>query len=224
MAATPFRPEIVDLSVPIDDRVPTYPGDPVPRFCAAHTIANHGFNIARMEMGSHCGTHCDAPYHFVEDGARIDELPLDMFVGTGVVIDVRGRGRRITTDDLGPRLDAVGPGTIVLLQTGWSTHLYEDDYFDHPFLTAEACEALLARGARTIGIDAMNIDETADRPIDRADFPCHRLICEAGGVIVENLTNLDAITFEDPVISVLPLRFAGGDAAPARAVAFRPVI
>ena len=72
---------------------------------------------------------------------------------------------------------------------------------------------------RTIGIDAMNIDETTSDPIDRAAFPCHREISAAGGVIIENLTNLMAIDFDAPVVSVLPLRFAGGDGAPARAVA-----
>ena len=215
--------KLVDLSIPVDADTPIYPGDPEPRFCLAHTIANHGFNVSRMEMSSHCGTHCDAPFHFLEDGARIDELPLEMFVGCGVVIDVRRLEAHETIEQqiLEPYGHKLGPGAIAMLQTGWSARLDTATYFDHPFLSEAACRWLLDRGVRTIGIDAMNIDETTDGPIDRAAFPCHREICAAGGVIIENLANLDAIDFEDPLISVLPLRYVGGDGAPARAVAMQ---
>jgi kynurenine formamidase len=212
---------IVDLSIPVDEQTPVYPGDPLPRFCLAHTIANHGFNVSRMEMSSHCGTHCDAPFHFLADGARIDEVPLERFIGPAVVIDVRRRAGHtpIETDALTAYDDRLGPGAIAILHTGWSERLGTDTYFDHPFLSEPACSWLLERGVRTIGIDAMNIDETTSAPIDRAAFPCHREISAAGGVIIENLTNLSAIDFEEPVVSVLPLRFIGGDGAPARAVA-----
>jgi kynurenine formamidase len=212
---------IVDLSIPVDDSTPVYPGDPVPRFCLAHTVANHGFNVSRMEMASHCGTHCDAPFHFLEPGAKIDELPLERFVGPAVVMDVRGLDAhgRIEREALLPYESRLDSEVIAILHTGWSERLGTDTYFDHPFLTEDACDWLLMRGVRTIGIDAMNIDETTAAPIDRAAFPCHRDICGAGGVIVENLSNLEAIDFDHPVVSVLPLRYVGGDGAPARAVA-----
>jgi kynurenine formamidase len=213
--------KIVDLSIPVQTDTPVYPGDPMPQFCLAHTIASHGFNVSGMEMSSHCGTHCDAPYHFLEDGARIDELPLERFIGRGVIVDARGLEPHspIDVEALTPHAAAIGPNTIALLHTGWSGRLGNDTYFDHPYLSERACMWLLERGVRTIGIDAMNIDETTDGPIDRAAFPCHREICAAGGVIIENLANLAAVDFHDPLISVLPVRFTGGDAAPARAVA-----
>jgi kynurenine formamidase len=212
---------IVDLSIPVDVSTPVYPSDPVPRFCLAHTVANHGFNVSRMEMASHCGTHCDAPFHFVEDGAKIDELPLERFVGPAMVMDVRGLEAhgRIEREQLAGYGDGLAPDVIAILHTGWSERVGTDTYFDHPFLAEEACAWLLERGVRTIGIDAMNIDETTAGPIDRGAFPCHRDICGAGGVIIENLSNLAAIDFAEPVISVLPLRYVGGDAGPARAVA-----
>ena len=212
---------IIDLSIPVDEQTPVYPGDPLPRFCLAHTIANHGFNVSRMEMSSHCGTHCDAPFHFLADGARIDEVPLERFIGPAVVIDVRGLDGHaaIEADAVSGYADRLAPGAIAVLHTGWSARLGTDTYFDHPYLSEAACLWLLDRGVRTIGIDAMNIDETTNAPIDRAAFPCHREISAAGGVIIENLTNLSAIDFDDPVLSVLPLRFVGGDGAPARAIA-----
>ena len=212
---------IVDLSMPIDDRTPFYPGDPEPRVCAATTIARDGVNVAHLDIGSHTGTHCDAPYHFLEDGLRIDELPLERFTGTGVVVDCTNVAPRtpVTVEDLAPYEDRFRPGTIVLLRTGWDERATPGTVFDHPFLDGEACGHLLDRGVLTIGIDAINLDETPDGPIDRDRFPCHERISRAGGVIVENLVGLGRIDFAEPLISVLPLHVPGGDGAPTRAVA-----
>jgi kynurenine formamidase len=214
---------VVDLSVPLDDATPVYPGDPPIRLLPAATIAHDGYNLLDVHMGSQSGTHCDAPYHFDPDGARIDELDLRMFAGPGVVVDVRGLADRtaIGVGHLAPFLDRVGAGVLVVLHTGWSAHLRRPRYSDHPYLGADACRALLDRGVRTIGLDTPNIDETPDAAHPEGDWPCHRMIAAAGGVIVENLTNLVAVDFADPFLSVLPLRMTGADGAPVRAVALQ---
>jgi kynurenine formamidase len=213
---------VVDLSIPIDGTTPFYPGDPEPRVCAATTIARDGFNVSRLELGSHTGTHCDAPFHFLEDGPTLDQLPLERFVGPGVLVDATGLEPRapITWERLEERADAFGPGAIVLLHTGWDARRTDPSYFDHPYLDGDACERLLATGVRTIGIDAINIDETPAGDLDRATFRCHGAISAAAGVIVENLANLQALYgVAAPTVSVLPLRLAGADGAPTRAVA-----
>ena len=211
-----FVRRVVDLSVPLDDRTPVYPGDPPVRLTPAATIARDGYNLLAVRMGSQSGTHCDAPYHFREGGARVDALDLRLFAGPGVIVDVRGRPDRypIAVPDLAPHLDRVGPGTIVVLHTGRPDH-------DHPYLAADACRALLDRGVRTIGLDTPNVDETPDDWHPGGTYPCHHMIAEAGGVIVENLANLAAVDFPDPFLSVLPLRLTGADGAPVRAVAMQ---
>jgi kynurenine formamidase len=213
---------VVDLSVPLDDDTPVYPGDPPVRRTPAATIARDGYNLLAVHLGSQSGTHCDAPYHFRADGPRIDELDLRLFIGRGVLVDVRGLPDRqpIGVADLG-LLDRVGSGTIVVLHTGWSAHHGTPRYVDHPYLGAVACRALLDRGVRTIGLDTPNIDETPDATHPDGGWPCHRMIAAAGGVIVENLTNLAAVDFPDPFLSVLPLRLTGADGAPVRAVALQ---
>ena len=207
---------VIDLSMPLDERTPFYPGDPEPRICAAQTIAADGF-----ELGSHSGTHCDAPFHFREGGARLDELPFERFLGRGVVLDVTGLAPRaaIGWDLLAPHAPALGPGVIVLLRAGWDAHRETGAYFEHPYLDGDACARLLDAGVRTIGIDAINLDETPAGDLDLERFRCHAPISDAGGVIVENLVGLGAIDFPEPFVSVLPIRIAGGDGAPARAVA-----
>ena len=207
---------VVDLSVPLDAATQVWPGDPPVRTEPVATVARDGYHLLAVHLGSQSGTHCDAPYHFLDGGARIDELDLRLFAGPGVLVDLRGRPdrHRIGVADLGS-LERVGPGTVVVLHTGWSAYYGSPRYADHPFLDAEACRALLDRGVRTIGLDTPSIDET---PGD-GRYPCHHMIAAAGGVIVENLTNLAAVDFPDPFLSVLPLRLTGADGAPCRAVA-----
>ena len=238
---------VVDLSVPLDDDTPVYPGDPPVRLASAATIERDGYNLLAVHLGSQSGTHCDAPFHFADAGARVDQLDLRLFTGPGVLVDLRGLPDRaaIGVADVAPYLPRVGPGTIVVLHTGWSAHYRTPRYGDHPYLGATACRALLDRGVRTIGLDTPNVDETPDgtltggtRPGDEAEssgpaagpglvppsdcgWPCHRMIATVGGVIVENLTNLAAVDFPDPFLSVLPLRLTGADGAPVRAVALQ---
>ncbi|MCW2785290.1 MAG: Kynurenine formamidase, partial [Marmoricola sp.] len=212
---------VVDLSLAIDEHTQVYPGDPHVRFAQAATIEEDGFNLLSVEMGSQTGTNCDAPYHFVADGARIDELDLRLFTGPGVIIDVRGKAPRtaITSDDVQPYLEQVGPGTIVIFHTGWPTYYGTDAYFDHPYLGADACQVLLDRGVRTFCLDTLNIDETPDDSHPGVGFPVHHLIGLVGGVVVENLTCVEEIDFADPLITVFPLRLTGADGGPTRATA-----
>lgn len=213
---------IVDLSHPVDDDTPVYPGDPVARFTPAATVAEDGYNVLHVRMGSQTGTHVDAPYHFLEDGARIDQLPLELFLGPAVLVDVRGKPPhgRIEWSDLEPYADRLTPGRMLVLHTGWDEHWGTDAYFDHPFLTGDAAVRVVAAGVRTVALDALSLDETVLDGVPRDGFAAHFAVLGAGGVIVENLRNLDAVGTPEPVLSVLPLRFVGADGAPVRAVAF----
>jgi kynurenine formamidase len=211
----------VDLSLSIDADTQIYPGDPAVRLSPAATIGTDGFNILSVEMGSQSGTNCDAPYHFLSDGARIDEMDLTLFTGIGVIIDLRAKQDRepITVADIEPRLNDFVPGSIAILHTGWPQHYGTARYFDHPFLAAEACQALLDVGVRTFCLDFLNIDETPDDGHPGTGYPVHKLIAAVGGVVVENLTNIDLIDFARPLITVFPLKLTGADGAPTRAVA-----
>lgn len=216
---------VVDLSQSVTQDTVVYPGDPVPHLTQHSTIERDGFNLMSISMGSQSGTHVDAPYHFDNDTKRIDELSLELFTGPAVVLDCGELAPRqaITAqllEQVRPgQLVAVGPGDIVLFKTGWSAHYGEAQYFENPFIDAELVQLLLERGVLTFGLDAINIDETPDDTHPGVGFPCHHLIAKAGGVICENLTNLAAITWDRPLVSLLPMKFIGIDGAPVRAVA-----
>ena len=190
-----------------------YPGDPAPRLTVHSTIAEHGFNLLDVRIGSQTGTHVDAPYHVRADGPRVDSLDLALCTGPATVLDLRGTPPKtpITADRIGESLRP-----IVLLHTGWARHYGTPAYFDHPFLHPDAVRHLLDRGVRTFCIDAPSIDPTPD-----SSLAAHLLIADAGGVIGENFRNLERVDWPDPFVSCLPLKLADADGAPVRAVAMQ---
>lgn len=208
----------IDLSVPIATGMPVYPGDPAVELAPTATVATHGCNVLGLRLGSHTGTHVDAPYHIDDSLPKLDELPLDRFVGPAVVVDARDAGPRAP---LGPErfADVARPGAIVLVATGWSAHWGTEAYLAHPYLAPEAARLLAEAGVGTVGIDALSVD-----PTPAEDFPAHLALCGAGVLIAENLANLAALldaqaAGEAIEVSLLPLRLTRGDGSPVRAVA-----
>ena len=220
----PMQPLIVDLSVPLEPGMPVYPGDPEVRIePALRVAAGEGVNVLAVHMGSQSGTHVDAPYHILDDGRRLDELPLERFLGRAVVADVRhvAAEDRIAWDDLSEVHGRLGAGVILVLHTGWSRHWGDIPRMRmHPWLDPDAARRIVEAGVRSVGIDGLSVDATPEDPAVTR-FEAHLAILGAGGVIVENLTNLAALAgLRDPSLSVLPIALARSDGAPVRAVAF----
>jgi kynurenine formamidase len=186
------------------------------RLRPARSLERDGYRVSQLHLGSHSGTHLDAPSHVVEDGTTVDALPLHLLVGPAVVVDLR---------DLGPREPVrwerlaahARPGRALVLHTGWSRHWATAAYEDHPYVSADAAQGLVRAGVRVVGVDAPSVDETGGQGL-----PAHEALLGAGGVLVENLTNLAAVDHPEPVLSVLPLPLRGCDGSPVRAVALLP--
>lgn len=208
--------KVVDLSVPLTEVTPIFPGDPKPSLKPVALIERDGYNVSSLQLGSHTGTHVDAPFHFLDKGLKIDEIPLHQFMGKGIVMDVRGKekGSVITLEDVKGKIDECEEGMIALFLTGWSQYLGKDLYFEHPYLDLVLVEELLKRGVKTFFIDALNID-----PPDGSSFEGHNAILGSNGIIGENFMNLELIDFDNPFIIALPLKLKGLDGSPVRAVA-----
>ncbi len=211
---------LIDLSHPLTEATPVYPGDPEPKIFTATTVENDGYNLSHVHLGTQTGTHIDAPFHFRDDGATVDRMPLELTVGPGVVVPVSGKapGARITLEDLEPYRERLAPGRIVLFATGWYEHAGTALFFEHPYLAAEVGEAILAAGVRTIAIDTLNADFTGGE-----EFPIHDMFAAAGGFVAENLAGTSGLTpCIEPLLLLLPLNLVGCDGAPMRAVALEP--
>jgi kynurenine formamidase len=262
-----MTPTLIDLTQPLDSKLPVYPGDPPFSCRQSHTVSRDGYSVHALSYSSHVGTHVDAPSHFFADGATIDQLPLNTFILPGLVLDVSHKKARecIAWETVEPMADRIRPGIAVLFRTGWSrywdhttttttTPANSDDskepthhYFDHPWLAKDVAERLLALGVRVVGTDTMSPDQSPSLPImissstvgggggetvtegeePISDYGFHLSFLGAGGLIVENLTNLDTLLATqdaaepdtEVIVSLLPLKITGCDGAPVRAVA-----
>jgi arylformamidase len=204
-------PRFLDVSVPLAPGIPAYPGNPEFELQPIKRIAEGGSsNVSRVVMGTHTGTHVDAPRHFFDGTAGVDGLALDLLIGRAHVVDMPRRGG-ITVDDLaraGLREDL-----RVLLRTPnsalWNGTAFKPDY---TYLTEDGARYLVAQGVKVVGIDYLSVEQ-----FKKAGAPAHRALLSQGVIIIEglNLSDAEPGMYE---MYCLPLRIAGGDGAPARVV------
>ena len=212
----------VDLSHTIEDGMITYKGFPAPLICDhlshVQSRANYApgteFQIGRVEMVGNTGTYIDSPYHRYADGDDVADFALDAIAALdAIVVRVSGvKDRAIARAAFAP-FDV--RGKAVLVETGWDRHWRTDRYFEsHPFLTADAALYLRDGGAKLVGIDSLNIDDTAD-----GTRPVHTTVLGAGIPIVEHLCNLEAVPAAGSRFSAVPPKVRGIGTFPVRAFA-----
>jgi kynurenine formamidase len=206
---------IIDLSHTVSPGMPVYPGDDPPVFTNRAVIDEDGFVEKTITLGSHTGTHIDAPAHIIPYAPTLDRMPVDRFVGQGSVIDLTGlKYSGIDTDFLNPYESLFKNSEFILLHTGWSRFWGQEKYFkDYPILSIEAALWIRSFELKGLGVDALSVDE-----IEAADLPIHKILLERM-LIVENLTNLDKLPKTGFTFSCFPLKLENADASPVRAVA-----
>jgi arylformamidase len=204
-------PKLLDVSVPLAPGMPTYPGNPEFDLQPVKRIADGGSsNNSRLVLGTHTGTHVDAPRHFFDDAAGVDELALNLLLGRARVVEIQKRGGIVAED-----LQAAGlrEDLRVLLKTPnsalWNTPAFHEEY---THLTESAARYLVEQGVKVVGIDYLSVEQ-----FRKPGAPAHRALLSEGIVIIEglNLAEADPGMYE---LYCLPLRIAGGDGAPARVV------
>lgn len=223
---------VIDLSHTIHNDIQIYPGDPVPSIQCGLTHEENYCHVDVLRLGSHTGTHIDAPYHFLKNGERIDEIAIERFVGNGVLIDVSHKSDNefISTEDIEPFAAEIGKGDFAILRTGWDRYFGHTRYFEHPFLSADGAEYLLNLGVSLFGIDTLSPDPssadaasmvpTAKNTDDEAEdgYPAHDILLGNDILIVENLCNLDKVHQVRGMYSFLPLKLKDSDGSPIRAI------
>jgi arylformamidase len=187
---------IYDLSQPIFANCPQYP-DANPRPVQIHMlymVAVQGVNKEVVRLSTHSGTHCDAPFHFFDDGATIDQVPLETYVGRAVIIDLRDKkpGTAIEAADLESQTCRFGEGDVVLLNTGGGQRRENSRNFltEYVYLSGGAAELLVKRGIKGVGIDAVSLGGYDDP--EKAGPP-HRMMLGHGKFIVEDLYFSDEV-------------------------------
>ncbi|TWU40723.1 cyclase family protein [Novipirellula artificiosorum] len=204
---------IIDLSLPIDSDMPGV------RLSPAKRIATDGWNATTMELYSHCGTHMDAPCHFLPEGRHIDAQDLSVALGPARVVNLTPTQPKqlLQVEDFAAVDDEVTPGCRLLLRTDWSKRYGSPEYRnDLPRISKSLADWLVQRQVALLGVeppsvaDVNNMDEVTE---------IHQILFRGNVLIVEGLTNLDQISQDIVDFIALPLKVVGGDGTPVRAVA-----
>ena len=203
---------IYDISLPIVSGGLTYPGNPPIEISPQQAIAQGGSsNVSSVAFGSHTGTHVDAPKHFFDDGTTVDALPLDVLMGPAMVVSFGDEVMAVGEAEL--RLHELKGHTRVLIATRNSKFIRQREFVrDFTYLAPDGAAYLVSLGVRLVGIDYLSIEQ-----FHSGHHRTHRTLLERGIVIVEGL-DLSATPMGPYELRVLPLRLAGLDGAPARAV------
>ncbi|MGY1838137.1 MULTISPECIES: NAD(P)-binding domain-containing protein [unclassified Modestobacter] len=211
-----------DLSHRLVDDLPRVSTFPSPRYSRFLSMPEHPLNVTHVDMVVHVGTHVDAPCHFIDGGPAIDDLPVDRFAGPGIVCRVRAGDLEVYGPDALADRDAIEPGDIVLLETGWSQHFRTPRYDEHPSLSFELAHWLVDRGVKMIALDTPTPDLPVHVRPEGFTWPVHQVLLRAGVLIAEHVTNLTPLSGRRVEAVFAPLNIGGADGAPVRALA-RPL-
>ena len=213
--------KLIDLSHIVEHGMITYKGLPAPIICdflsredsRKHYAAGTEFNIGKIEMVANTGTYVDSPFHRFADGIDLSELPLESLADLeGIVVRAMDLGRTISAVAFSG-IDV--KGKAVLIHTDWSRHWRTDQYFDgHPFLTKDAVELLVEKGAVFVGIDTYNIDDTAD-----GTRPAHTTLLGNKIPICEHMCGLELLPNSGFSFHAAPVKVKAFGTFPVRAYA-----
>ena len=207
----------IEVSHEIEEGMETYRPLPPPKvevlndYDASRYQGKSEFLIASLHICGNTGTYVDSPRHRYRGGVDLAGLPLERVADLEVVVvDATRVGRAI---DAGALPSGSLEGKALLVRTDFSRHWRTESYFkDNPFLTADACRALVDAGAGFVGIDSLNIDAIEDM-----SRPAHTILLGAGIPVCEHMTNLSALQSGIGRLHAVPIAWVGGATFPVRA-------
>lgn len=207
---------VIDLGWQITNGMPVFPGDPVPSVGTVMTIGHDCAAVSLLTLGSHTGTHIDAPAHIIAGGKTLDEFPSERFLGIAQVADVtKCAGRKIEAADIKASVRDVAAVDFILLCTGWSARWGDESYLrGYPVLSEEAALWLAGHDLKGVGVDAPSLDEA-----DSTEYAIHKILLRRELLAIENMRDLERAGDELFCLAALPLSFKNADAAPARVMA-----
>ena len=217
-----MKKTIIDLTYLIHEGMTTFPRPWHPWVEITH-LGRHGIEgreTKKIIIGTHTGTHCDAPRHFIADGDTLDMCPLETLIGPAVLVDF---SKNISNKEIGVRelQNTVGEKPAEeFFSFGWQRHWGNMEfYMNHPYLSIEAAEWLVSKGVKLVGMDTAMPDNPDPVVNEKSDSPIHKLLLKNRIIIVEYLCNLDLIKQREFELIVLPLKVKDSDGCPVRCVA-----
>ncbi|MGY5142940.1 MAG: cyclase family protein [Candidatus Nitrosopumilus sp. bin_32a] len=208
--------KIIDLTYMINEQMITYPTPWHPKVSVERLgkIEDVGRNTRKITLGTHTGTHIDAPLHFVKDGKSIDKIPLDKIVGKVTIVDFSHfeKNQPIEKKDL----EKIKITKRMIFRFGWGEKWNKMEFYEnHPFFTEDAANFLVSQGVELLGYDTPSPDNS--KPNNGIDSPIHKILLENEIVLLEYLANLENLdSLENWNIVVAPMKIEGSDGSPSR--------
>ena len=212
--------KVIDLTLTVSEKIPTFPGSPKPHFIEWETIPKDGYNLELLFLSTHTGTHIDAPFHFVKNGKKIHEIAPERLVNEAVLIRIgKNSNRSISKIDIQKfeqKNGKIENGSTVIFYTGWQKNLNKEFYFtENPGLSVSAAKYLVSKKINMVGIDSPSIDLGTD-----SKFSVHHVLAKNNILIVENLANLNKIKSNNFHLITSPLKLKNATGSPIRAFGF----
>ena len=209
----------IDLSLTISESIPSFSGSPTPQFIDWSDIDYDGYNLELLFLSSHTGTHLDAPYHFVNNGLKIHQIPLDRLFGKAILIKLKkSKNTPITKSDITSfekKNGKISNHFSIFFFTDWQKNLKKNNYFtENPGLDVTSAKYLTSKKINLVGIDSPSIDLGKDE-----SFSVHHILSKNNILIVENLANMNKIRSLEFNFTILPLKLKDATGSPVRAVA-----
>ncbi len=213
----------IDLTFAIHEGMTTFPVHWHP-MVEISQLGRHGIEnreTRKIVFGTHTGTHCDAPRHFIPGGLTVDAISLDTLVGPATVLDFSASHQlqEVTEADFRQQLGSRRPERVVI-RFDWSDYWGRSEYYtSHPFVSQGAAQWLVDSGVKLLAMDTPMPDNPKNGRGSELDSPIHKLLLGNGVVIVEYLCNLRTLTCSEIELIVLPLKIVDGDGSPVRCIA-----
>lgn len=213
----------IDLTLMLHEGMVTFPvhWHPVVEITQLGRHGVEGRETRKFTLGTHTGTHLDAPRHFIPGGSTVDEIPIETLVGPAVLVDFTDCPPfgEVDVADFEAQLGECRPERLVM-RFGWSKRWGGLDYYsDHPYISNAAAEWLVARGVKLLAMDTPMPDNPANGRLSEIDSPVHKILLGAGMILVEYLNSLEELRTREFELIVLPLKILGADGCPVRCVA-----
>lgn len=206
--------KIIDISIDLNEDTYSYPGDPEPEFVELSSMdKGDKANLTAVKMCLHQGTHVDAPYHMIQSGMKIDEIPMEHWIGKAYVADMTHVHENIKDSDIIRKKDMLNYKRILFKTRNSRDSLVGKELNDnHIYLDESACKLLADSNVITVGFDYLTVDS-----LNSIDFPAHKTLLQNNICIIENII-LNSVSEGEYQMICLPLKVTGRDGAPARVI------
>ncbi|MBM4055567.1 MAG: cyclase family protein [Planctomycetes bacterium] len=200
-----------DVTLPISDSMITWPSDPAVSVKKTSMISRgDSCNVSELKIGSHCGTHIDAPYHFLENGRTIDQIILENLIGDAMIFEFDNQEKIDVSDVKRLRLDNVKRVIFKTINSSyWKLSAFKKDFV---YITKEAAQYLVDRGIQLVGVDYLSIEKFNSQKAET-----HGVFLQNNVVVLEGL-DLSLVAAGNYELIALPLKIKSGDGSPARVI------